>query len=215
MLRYIYGDELHKYPLLKKTMFLDRTAQFKERLNWDVTVNEKGEERDEYDRINPLYVIWQNENGAHGGSMRFLPTTGDTMVNDHFSHLMDGDHIASPFIWECTRFCLSTNAGRHVAPALTLAAGEIMEEFHLKHFVGVFDSRMERIYSLMGLVPDVLGRSGEGKEAIGVGLWEMKEEIFAPTLHRAGVTRELSKQWFNAAFGAQELPELYQSVAVA
>lgn len=208
MLRYIYANDLYQFPSLRDSMFQDRADQFKRRLGWDVHVNEAGEERDEYDDINPLYVIWQKEDGSHGGSMRFLPTTGDTMVNDHFSHLLDGVRIESPFIWECTRFCLAPGADRRVTAALTLGAGEIMEEFHLKHFVGVFDQRMERIYSLMGLEPEVLGRIGEGRDAIGVGLWEMRAEVFAPTLDRAGIDRETSKQWFHSAFERLNLPDL-------
>ena len=74
MLRYIYGNDLHQFPLLRDTMFRDRADQFKTRLGWAVNVNAAGEERDEYDAMNPLYVIWQNPDGTHGGSMRFLPT---------------------------------------------------------------------------------------------------------------------------------------------
>lgn len=200
MLHYIYANDLDFFPTLRDTMFRDRADQFKRRLGWAVDVNDKGEERDEYDDMNPLYVIWQQFDGTHGGSMRFLPTTGNTMVNDHFLHLTDGVRIESPLIWECTRFCLAPNADRKVSAALTLAAGEVMEEFHLEHFVGVFDDRMERIYRLMGLSPDVLGRTHHEGEDIGVGLWEMRKEIFAPTIKRAGIDRATSKMWFRAAF---------------
>jgi acyl homoserine lactone synthase len=112
-------------------MFEDRAHQFVTRLKWDVTVNAAGEERDEYDALNPLYLIWENEDGSHGGSMRFLPTVGPTMVQDHFSHLTDGVRIESPLIWECTRFCLAPDAKRQVSAALVLGAGEIMANFHL------------------------------------------------------------------------------------
>ena len=200
MLRYIYGDDLFRFPRLRDTMFSDRADQFKNRLKWAVTVDEKGWERDEYDDLNPLYVIWQKPDGTHGGSMRFLPTVGETMVNDHFAHLTGGVRIESPLIWECTRFCLAPGADRRVSAALTVAAGEIMEEFHLEHFVGVFDPRMERIYALMGLNPDVIGRAGAGRDAVGVGLWAMHAEMFEPTLERAGFTRETSKKWFKTAF---------------
>ena len=111
MIRYIYGNDLHKFPKLARTMFLDRADQFKTRLGWDVTVDDRGFERDAYDDENPLYVIWENRDGSHGGSMRLLPTVGRTMVNDHFIHLTDGVRIESPLIWECTRFCLSRGAG--------------------------------------------------------------------------------------------------------
>ena len=43
MLRYVYADELHKFPKLAEGMFRDRADQFKTRLGWDVHVNEKGE----------------------------------------------------------------------------------------------------------------------------------------------------------------------------
>ncbi|WP_417249595.1 acyl-homoserine-lactone synthase [Celeribacter sp.] len=200
MLHYIYAEDLHLFPLLRDTMFRDRADQFKRRLGWAVKVNARGEERDEYDDMNPLYVIWERADGTHGGSMRFLPTTGNTMVNDHFPHLTDGVRIESPLIWECTRFCLAPKAERNVTAALTLGAGELMEEFKLEHYVGVFDPRMERIYRLMGLSPDVIGRATHEGEEIGVGLWEMTPEAFAPTLERAGVDRETSKRWFYQSF---------------
>ena len=96
MIRFIYGDELERFPYLKHTMFLDRVEQFKTRLDWDVTVDEAGEEIDEYDALNPLYVIWEGADGRHCGSMRGLPTVGRTMTSEHFRHLTDGVHIASP-----------------------------------------------------------------------------------------------------------------------
>ena len=110
MIRYIYGTDLHKFPKLAEAMFRDRADQFKTRLGWEVSVDESGLERDEYDDENPLYVIWENADGTHGGSMRLLPTVGRTMINDHFIHLTDGVRIQSPLIWECTRFCLARGA---------------------------------------------------------------------------------------------------------
>ena len=144
MLRYVYGHDLHKFPKLRDTMFRDRADQFQTRLGWDVTVDRDGMEVDQYDELDPLYVIWEQADGTHGGSMRFLPTTGRTMVNEHFGDLMSGP-ITSPTIWECTRFCLSQGAASHVAAALMLAGGEIMQNFDIHHFVGVFDARMVRL----------------------------------------------------------------------
>ncbi|MGH1368336.1 MAG: acyl-homoserine-lactone synthase [Maritimibacter sp.] len=205
MLRYLYAADLPRFPRLAHSMFADRAEQFSRRLKWQVTVNDAGEERDQYDALNPLYVIWENAKGLHGGSMRFLPTTGRTMVNDHFAHINDGHAIESPLIWECTRFCLSPEADRRASAALALGAGELMEHFALDHFVGVFDPRMERIYRLMGLVPEVLGRAGAGRDEIGLGLWAMDETAFAPTLKRVGVTRETSKGWLRYALAMADL----------
>lgn len=201
MLRYIYANELTQYPVLRASMHRDRAVQFGERLKWAVDVDENGWERDEYDDMNPLYVIWENPDGTHGGSMRFLPTTERTMVNDHFSELLKGEAICSPFIWECTRFCLGQNADGKVAAAMMLAGGELMRAFSLTHLLGVFDARMVRIYSMIGASPEVLGSAGEGREKISVGLWPFRAEDRLRVLKRAGLSSEISEHWFSRSFG--------------
>lgn len=208
MLRYVYADQLSQFPKLAASMFQDRADQFKTRLGWEVNVDETGAERDEYDAMNPLYVIWEMPDGTHGGSMRFLPTTEQTMVNDHFTHLMGGGTITSPLIWECTRFCLNRDAPSRVAAALMLGGGEIMNGFGVKHFVGVFDARMVRIYRMIGSSPEVLGSQGEGRDKISVGLWEFAPEAQAKVAARAGVSLELSRLWFDRAFGRGAVQQL-------
>ena len=202
MIRYLYADQLARHARLASTMFEDRADQFKTRLGWEVTVDAAGQERDEYDALNPLYVIWEKADGTHGGSMRFLPTTGRTMVNEHFLDLMDGVALQSPLIWECTRFCLSRNTDPGAAAALMLAGGEIMQGFGVKHFVGVFDARMVRIYNRIGAAPEVLGTQGTGRSAISVGLWEFTEASQKQVSRVAGIPLETSRGWFDAAFGA-------------
>ncbi|WP_435311310.1 acyl-homoserine-lactone synthase [Primorskyibacter sedentarius] len=202
MIRYIYANDLKHEPQLRDSMFRDRADQFKARLGWEVNVDADGYERDEYDALNPLYVIWQKPCGSHGGSMRLLPTTGRTMVNDHFKDITGGVHIESPLIWECTRFCLSRDAAPGAAAALMLAGGEVMNGFGLRHYVGVFDARMVRIYRMIGAEPDVLGTTGKGRDAISVGLWEFTPESQAKVAERAGLSPSVSRGWFEAAFGA-------------
>jgi acyl homoserine lactone synthase len=201
MLRFIYGDELSVQPKLAQSMFRDRTEQFRNRLGWPVVVNDAGEERDDYDLENPLYVIWQNADGGHGGSMRLLPTTGHTMVNDHFLHLTDGVRIESPLIWECTRFCLSKGATSRTAAALMLAGGEVMRRFGIRHYVGVFDAPMVRIYKMIGSSPTVLGSAGEGRAKTSVGLWEFTEGARRNVSARAAISPELMGLWFDRSFG--------------
>lgn len=202
MLRYLYADELDRHPRLSESMFRDRAHQFHTRLNWDVTVHDDGSERDEYDALNPLYVIWERADGLHGGSMRFLPTTGQTMVNDHFLSLTDGVRIASPFIWECTRFCLSPDAPASVSAALMLGGMELGLGAHLSHSIGVFDARMVRIYRRLGWGPTILGSDGAGRDAISVGLWAFKPALRPRLLAGAGISSELSHIWHRRAFGS-------------
>lgn len=200
MLRYIYGEDLKKYPELRSEMLRHRALQFRDRLGWDVNVDSSGFERDEYDDLNPLYVIWEEQTGRHGGSMRFLPTSGRTMVADHFQHLSD-TLISSPLIWECTRFCLAPKASSQVASALMLGGGELMTGFGLTHLLGVFDARMVRIYNMIGAAPEILGSDGGGREKISVGLWPYREIDKRRVLRRAGISAEISKAWFDRSFG--------------
>lgn len=201
MLRYIYAEDLPRHPKLEESMFRDRATQFRDRLKWDVNVDDKGWETDEYDALNPLYVIWQRADGSHGGSMRFLPTTGQTMVNDHFLHLTQGVAIQSPLIWECTRFCLAPDADGRIAAALMAGGGELMRAFDVTHFVGVFDQRMKRIYRHIGAIPDVLGEDGEGRSRIAVGLWHFDPANRVRVLERAQISSAMSEHWFRQSFG--------------
>lgn len=199
MLRFLYGDDLHRHPRLAGSMFRDRAAQFFHRHGWAVTVDASGEEHDQYDALNPLYVIWERPDGLHGGSARFLPTTGQTMVADHFLHLTAGTAFRSPFIWECTRFCLAPGGeGARIASALMLGGGELMRAFALTHFIGVFDAPMIRAYRAMGAVPDVLGT----RDGISAGLWRQAPETRAALAARAGIAVATAEDWFAQSLGA-------------
>lgn len=210
MIRFIYANELRAYPVLAESMFRDRAEQFKNRLGWDVDVNEYGWERDEYDALNPLYIVWIDANGRHAGSMRTLPTVGRTMTNEHFTHLTDGVSIVSPLIWECTRFCLAPGASSRVAAGLLLAGLEMGLRFGLDQALGVFDARMPRIYGRLGHSPDIIGSSGEGRDGVSVGLWAITEEARAEISRRSGISLDEVANWFDASFSA-DLPE--QAVA--
>ncbi|WP_373356011.1 acyl-homoserine-lactone synthase [Pseudoroseicyclus sp. CXY001] len=194
MLRFLYAHDLAAEPALEDGMFRHRAEQFVRRLGWDLALDARGWERDDYDALNPLYVIWQGEDGAHLGSARFLPTTGRTMVNEHFAHIAGGP-ITSPFIWECTRLCLAPGAGPEVAAALLLGGSELMRQAELQHFVGVFDQRMLRVYRGIGAMPEVLGLEAR----IGVGLWAYEPEARARLCARSGVTEDQVQGWYREA----------------
>jgi acyl homoserine lactone synthase len=196
MLRYLYADQLHAEPKLAEGMFKDRARQFKDRLQWEVSVDQNGYEKDQYDALNPLYVVWQLPDGSHGGSMRFLPTMGPTMVNDHFSHLADGRLIRDPDIWECTRFCLSPEADSDVAAALMLGGAEVGKNFALSHAIGVFGRAMTRVYGQLGWGPVILG----SQDGISAGLWEFSEQMRRRLCVKAGILPHTSSWWFNLSF---------------
>ncbi len=207
MLRFLTAEELGHFPRLRETMFTDRAHQFRNRLGWAVGVDERGWETDEYDALNPTYVIWQMPDGRHGGSMRFLPTLGGTMVNDHFSALAAGRRFYHPKLWECTRFCLAEGVPPATSAALMLGGAQLGVGLGLARAVGVFDARMVRIYRLLGWQPTVLGTDGEGADAISLGIWEFSEEIRRRMARKAGISPEVAQHWFDRAFGdRRDLP---------
>lgn len=212
MIRYVYAANLPFYPTLRSSMFLDRTEQFKNRHGWAVNVDKNGFEVDEYDALNPLYAIWQADDGTHGGSIRVLPTMGPTMVNDHFRRLAGGAEINSPVIWECTRFCVSprfTGNQSKVAAALILAGCELGLRFGLESSIGVVYSHTLPIYRRIGWIPEVIGASGEGREEISVCLWPIDLASKAAICQKSGFLETTVEDWFHASFpSTQESPVL-------
>ncbi|WP_108482803.1 acyl-homoserine-lactone synthase [Oceaniglobus ichthyenteri] len=205
MIRYLFGDALNRYPRLRDSMFADRAAQFHTRLKWDIQVDENGFERDQYDPLNPLYVIWERPDGTHGGSLRYLPTMGRTMIEEHFAYLVGPKPIRHSQIWECTRFCLAPGGAPNVSAALMLGGLEVGLNLGLSHAVGVFDARMLRVYGRLGWPPAVLGQDGAGRAAICAGLWAFTPDLRAPLLQKAGLSAEVSNHWYRRAFGGGKL----------
>lgn len=203
MIRYVHSHELNKYPTLVDGMFRDRTLQFKDRMKWDVSVDSNGWERDQYDDLAPLYIIYENEDGTHGGSGRLMPTTGRTMIAEHFSHLTDGVVIQSPTVWEITRLCISPSVrsrreAMKITSSLLLAGIDAGLRFGLEFYVAVFDEPMLRVYKHLDFVPDVMGKSGEERRAICAGIWPVTEDV------RDGMARKVEEH-ADIAAAAQRL----------
>lgn len=197
MIRYLFGSQLEDHGDLAAAMFRDRTAQFRDRMGWDVTVDQLGWETDEFDALDPLYVIAEDAAGHHAGSMRFLPTTGPTMLRDVFPHLTGGRPIRDRLIWECTRFCLSSKADGNLARRLLLAASELGLGMGLSHAIGVFDRQMVRVYRRLGWSPEVLGSA----DGLSAGIWAFTDETHDALCAAAGISARTSRDWYDAHLG--------------
>lgn len=200
MIHFIYADQLHNFPTLAESMYKDRAAQFKHRLNWEVNVDDKGWELDQYDSLNPLYIIYEDSQGKHAGSLRIMPTVGRIMTNEHFLHLTDGVHISSPLIWECTRFCLAPGAGPNVAAALLASGVELGIRFGLEQAIGVIYTRTLGIYHRIGHKPEVIGSDNNGRDSISICVWNLTEEARDAICARSGIPVALVARWFDQSF---------------
>lgn len=185
----VYGDDLFDFPDLANQMFRDRRAQFKEGLGWNLCVDAEGRELDEYDLANPLYIILRDEHGGHRASSRLLPTTGPTMIADHFSGLTDGVEIESPIIWECTRFFVAqrdADSRRHAA-ALMWAGCEFGLRAGVQFYVGVTAAHMVRVFTACGWPAEVIGRQTGPEGEVCACLWEVGRGIADGLRDRAGI----------------------------
>lgn len=195
MIRFLTNAALAAYPDLAGGMFRDRAAQFRGRLGWPVQVDAGGHERDQYDPLGCVYIVWEMPDGTHGGSMRAMPTTGRTMAAEHFADICGGP-IREPGVWECTRLALSPGAPRHVAPALMLGGQVFGLALELTRAVGVFDAPMARVYARLGWPPEMLGMRGDARTGIGAGLWSFAPEIAERLAARAGLDVAQAHAWF-------------------
>lgn len=146
----------HSHPL--RQMHCLRAAVFSGRLEWDVATTTEGE-RDEYDDLEPTYILAVRSDGRVVGCARLLPALGPTMLERTFPQLLaSGALKASAHTVESSRFCVDTSlsVGRgggllHLA-TLTMFAGII--EWSMANgyneIVTATDLRFERILKRAG-----------------------------------------------------------------
>ena len=187
MIRYVSGTDLWLHPHLARTMFADRARQFSDRLGWPVDIDRNGFERDQYDPLNPVYVLVEDDKGHHAGSMRLLPTTGPTMINTYFASALQDGPIRDPAIWECTRFCLAPTASPRTAAKLFASAGRLMQEMNITALVAVFDRPMLRKYRVSGVPPAILGEGDVAGSEVMTGRWQFSRQQLQDLMHRAAL----------------------------
>lgn len=149
-----YIDHLH----LLRQMHCLRAAIFSERLEWDVAITPEGE-RDEYDDLEPTYILAVASDGRVVGCARLLPALGPTMLQRTFPQLLaSGSLNASATMIESSRFCVDTSlsVGRgggqlHLA-TLTMFAGIIEWSManDYNEIATATDLRFERILNWAG-----------------------------------------------------------------
>lgn len=198
MIRYFQGRDRARYPNETNEMFQLRKRQFRDRLNWDVTVQD-GWEIDEFDEMNPLYLVsWYEQGAAVAGCLRFLQTTGPTMMKNVFDrHFDEPFDIEAPLVWECTRLAIEpTIATKWLTPTgLCRATFELMQggcevamQAGVERIVGIFDNAMLRVYRRVGWSPEIIASTDRvGKHVIHVGLWSVDEASLAAMQQRSGI----------------------------
>lgn len=181
-------------------MYKLRGEVFKERLNWDVkTIN--GREIDDFDNLNPIYLLSRNNYRHIEGCLRLLPTTNPYMLEKVFPELLRGETIPKDEnIWEWSRFAVLPIDEHDVAQGnlneVTVGIFRSAYEFAIQHdiqkYVAVTSVAAERLLKQLKLP---IQRFGDGKatrvgKVLSVAVWvdindQYKEAVqtFNPTNH--------------------------------
>lgn len=176
-----------RFGTLLDEMFRLRARVFGDRLGWEVTVK-NGMEIDQFDALDPAYLVGLDADGYVVSCARLLQTTGPHMLSDVFSSLLDGEPpLRSPQIWESTRFCVDTTRLKDTGgvSGISRATCEIMiaileygRSAGISDIVTVIDPVMDRVLKRSNCAPHgyVGTRKPMGKVAAMAALVDCSEE---------------------------------------
>lgn len=216
----IQAHEYAKYATILDQMFQLRKRVFADTLKWDVSVSGIYE-RDPYDRLNPVYLVWCSDDGEQlYGCMRLMPTTGPTLLYDTFRATFPSSvDLVAPGIWEGTRMCVDEaalaadhpqiDAGRAFSLML-LALCECALAHGVHTMISNYEPQLKRIYRRAGVEVDELGRAdGYGRFPVCCGAFEVSERVLtnmrvalaidAPLYSRAQPARSVTSEMMQAA----------------
>ena len=197
MILVIEPHNASRHKQLLQSMFKLRARVFRDKMKWDVNVVD-GMERDEYDDLDPVYIVLTDDTASEVyGSLRLLPTTGPTLLANTFSDtLPDAANLTAPTIWECTRLCIDDKLVGDRPENLMLASarlieglGEVALKAGIETVLGVFEPMMLRVYRRIGCTLEVLGCTRRFERPVYLGAFAVSEEILKDVklrIERAG-----------------------------
>lgn len=183
-------DALNKdrFSDLLDEMYQLRARVFGDRLGWEVEIRD-GREIDQFDRLDPAYVIGLDDEGHVVSCVRALQTTGPHMLSDVFQVLLDGEPpLRSATLWESTRFCVDTqrlcrdgNTMKAVSWAtceLMIGSLEYARRSGISDIITVIDPVINRVLKRSDNAPyDYVGSTKQmGKVAAMAALLDCTEE---------------------------------------
>lgn len=163
-----YANSAKLSPALIQSMFHLREKVFKGRLGWDVTSID-GKEKDEFDELNPVYMMSCNTQRQLEGCWRILPTVGPYMLKDIFPQLLRGEEIPEDEnIWELSRLAVQPQQQHHRLKAnlneVTFDMFRSVYDFaidnNINRYVVVTSAAIERLLKQVGIPTQ---RFGDGK----------------------------------------------------
>lgn len=183
---------------LENAMAAYRHKIFIERLGWPLPV-ENGQERDQFDHSDTLYVVARDPEGAICGCARLLPTTEPYLLGEVFPQLMGGAPIPkSHEVWELSRFAAATVDGNTTVDAAintrNVLAASVKSAMRqgAKRLITVSPLGIERLLHRMGVHAH---RAGPPMQADGKPIFACWIEIDEQTVNALGIARMTVQQY--------------------
>src|SRR3569623_1055432 len=105
------GGEYGLHSATINKMFRFRAEMFCNRLKWPLELTD-GLEKDQYDALNPIYLLSRTARNEIESCARLLPTTGRYMLPEVFSQMLQGEAApAADDVWELRRFDVIPSGG--------------------------------------------------------------------------------------------------------
>ncbi len=121
MIELITKYNIDHYRAEIEQMFRLRYKIFVEDKGWNLPMAKNGLEIDQFDHEDAAYLIAFDDNREILGSVRFTPTDKPNMLNDVFSHLVEGEVPVGPMIWETSRGFSTVKSKREtLTPVLSI-----------------------------------------------------------------------------------------------
>lgn len=203
MIRLVAGSQRAKFQREIAQMHEIRKRAFHDRLQWRVRTLREWE-IDEFDALNPLYLLAIDANDNVRGSLRLLPTTGPNMLADVFPELLpDGISIESATIWESSRFTVdheaaterSTNSLNRVTGELLIGLIEVGLLAGLTDVVSVYNAMFARILRRANFTAEPIGEPVRiGDILTHAALFEISERMLTNLRNAAGITEPVLEQ---------------------
>lgn len=194
---------------LLDTMYADRKRLFVDLLGWDVPVVVGRFEIDQFDDAHALYLIADDGDGGHSGSLRLLPSHRPHILGNLFPHLCPGGVPVGPAIFEITRLCLPVRNGAakrlQIRNRLISAMVDHALDTGIRAFTGVVDTRfLAQILAMGWRCTALTAVDGATRSTLGGFHIEIAADtprLLAPTgIYTAG-TRAMATQIGQAAHG--------------
>ncbi len=198
MILVVDGLNRHLFSDVLDEMFELRARVFGGRLGWDVKI-EDGKEIDEFDHLDPAYVIGLDDGGNVVAAVRALQTTGPHMLSDVFSAILCGEApLRSATMWESTRFCVDTqrlnrgkdkNSVSYATCELMVGSLEYARSAGIQDIITVIDPIMDRVLKRSNCAPyDYVGETVPmGKVSALAALLDCSEERISGVREFAGI----------------------------